>query len=381
MTLPAAPSRLGSNPRERAVLLDLLRALAAVCVMLVHIRGLSLVEFGALPPPQQTFVVKVVLGLTRSGQEAVMAFFVLSGFLVGGQLIRRVMRGDFDLTDYAIDRCSRILLPLVPVCLITAAINLFLLNTPDNPWDVIGSMIGLNGIVVAEPLHNGPLRTLAYEIWFYILGGALAYLITTYRRRVSLTNVFLLCLCVLVFTILRAPLLLFWMLGALMALCVGMPYRKSAAVLGLSVAVAGACFFEMTLPSHTLPGSELVPADAGEAMVVIGICLLLPACGRLRLKERSTGLIRSIVFVSNISYSLYLIHSPVLFVLQRFLPKATVIDGQSLVAIGIRLGVVVLVTLGFYWLFERNTPALRLYLKQRMRRAPALAPAGNMLQQ
>ncbi|HVH79290.1 MAG TPA: acyltransferase, partial [Stellaceae bacterium] len=347
------------GPREHAILLDLLRVLAAICVLLVHTRGLSFVEFGALPPSQQTFFVSILLGLTRSGQEAVMAFFVLSGFLVGGQLIRRVMRGDFSLADYAIDRCSRILLPLIPACLLTAAINAFLLDAPDSPWDVIGSMVGLNGVLVTEPDHNGPLRTLAYEIWFYILGGALAYLIATCRRRVSLTAVLVVGVGVLVFTILRAPLLLFWMLGGLMALCVSIPYRKSIAALGCVIAATGAYFFEMTLPSHALHRTDLVSADTAEAMVAVGICLLLPACSQVRVRADLTPLTRSIAFVASISYSLYLIHSPVLFVLQRSLPKASVIDAQSLEAVGIRIVVVGLVTLVFYWLFERNTPALR----------------------
>jgi peptidoglycan/LPS O-acetylase OafA/YrhL len=375
---PADRSQEGTASRDHAVLLDLLRALASVGVLLVHTRGVSLVELGALPPGQQTFLVKVVLALTRSGREAVLTFFVLSGYLVGGQLIRRVMRGDFNVTDYAIDRCSRILLPLIPACLVTAAINVFLLNTPDSPWNVIGSMVGLNGVVVLEPEHNAALWTLAYEIWFYILGGALAYLIATYRQRVSLMTVFILGLSVLVFTILRAQLLLFWMLGGLMALCVRMPYRKSIGLLGIVIALVGAYFFEIALPSHYLQQPAVVPAEnAGEAIFVVGICLLLPACAGVRVRAGSTALIRAVGFAGSISYSLYLIHTPVLFALQRFLPKASVIDAQSLGSIGLRLGVVLLVTLVFYWLFERNTLALRRYLKRRMHPALVLASASN----
>lgn len=374
---PADRSRDGTASRDHSVLLDLLRALASVGVVLVHTRGISFVEFGALPPGQQTFIVKVVLALTRSGREAVLTFFVLSGYLVGGQLITRVMRGDFNVTDYAIDRCSRILLPLIPACLVTAAINVFLLNTPDSPWNVIGSMVGLNRVVVLEPEHNLPLWTLAYEIWFYILGGALAYLIATYRQRVSLTTVFILGLSVVVFTILQADLLLFWMLGGLMALCVRMPYRKSIGLLGIMIALVGAYFFEIALPSHYLQQPAVVPAGASEAIFVVGICLLLPACAGVRVRAGSTALIRSVGFAGSISYSLYLIHSPVLFALQRFLPKASVIDAQSLGAVGLRLGVVLLVTLVFYWLFERNTLALRRYLKRRMHPALVLASAND----
>lgn len=367
----------GGPVREHAILLDLLRALAAICVLLVHIRGLSFVDFGALPPSQQTFFVGVVLGLTRSGQEAVTAFFVLSGFLVGGQLLTRVTRGDFSLADYAIDRCSRILLPLIPTALVTAAVTVFFMNAPVTPWDLVGSMIGLNGVLTTELAANAPIRTLAYEIWFYILGGALAYLVATHSRQVSLTGAFVVCISVLVFTVLSAKFLLFWMLGALMALCVDMPYRKTMALLGIVVALLGAYFFEIMLPSHWVQRVSPVSSDTAEAMVAVGICLLLPACSRLWLHARSTVLTRLIRFAANVSYSLYLIHSPVLFALQRFLPKASVIDARSLAAVGIRFVAAVSVALVFYWLFERNTPALRRYLRRRMRPELTLAPQAS----
>src|SRR5215813_13613142 len=68
-----------------SVALDLLRGWAALIVLLVHVRGASFVEFGSLPPDQKTILVVVLFGLTRIGHEAVLIFFVLSGFLVGGK--------------------------------------------------------------------------------------------------------------------------------------------------------------------------------------------------------------------------------------------------------------------------------------------------------
>lgn len=88
--------------------LDLLRAAAAITVFLVHVRGASFVDFGALPASQRTFFTAVAFGVTRLGHEAVMIFFVLSGYLVGGQVIRRVIAGRFSIADYAIDRSTRI---------------------------------------------------------------------------------------------------------------------------------------------------------------------------------------------------------------------------------------------------------------------------------
>src|SRR5215469_9825600 len=84
------------------VALDLLRGLAAVTVFLGHARGGSFIEFGLLPADQKTAALAIFFGLTRVCFEAVLVFFVLSGFLVGGQIISRTLMGKFALSEYAI---------------------------------------------------------------------------------------------------------------------------------------------------------------------------------------------------------------------------------------------------------------------------------------
>ena len=97
--MDTATTRSGTiaNQSERPPLiaLDLARGLAAVMVMLVHVRPHSFVELGALPPSQQSWPVAIFFAATRLGVEAVLVFFVLSGFLVGGRIIRRAKRGTF----------------------------------------------------------------------------------------------------------------------------------------------------------------------------------------------------------------------------------------------------------------------------------------------
>jgi hypothetical protein len=45
------------------------------------------------------------------------------------RFIRRVKSSTFSLRDYVIDRCTRILLPLIPACLLTALIGRFIMGT------------------------------------------------------------------------------------------------------------------------------------------------------------------------------------------------------------------------------------------------------------
>src|SRR5438105_15297995 len=95
----ATPLRLGVDPRfsnrERQPGLDLLRALAIIVVVLYHAA-----VFGFELPGR----------VDRFGWIGVDLFFVLSGYLIGGQLLAPLARGRrFDLGLFFMRRALRIL--------------------------------------------------------------------------------------------------------------------------------------------------------------------------------------------------------------------------------------------------------------------------------
>jgi peptidoglycan/LPS O-acetylase OafA/YrhL len=195
------------SPKQQFLALDLVRGLAAIEVMLFHVRGTAF-ELSKFPPSQKLIGI-LFFGPMYFGREAVFLFFLLSGFLVGGQIIRNLERGCFDLQRYAIDRCVRIFLPLFPACILTAGVSIYL-GTPFTGWQLIGNAIGLNGVLVDTMPNNPPLWSLAYEIWFYITGGTVGWLMAS-RRPVALLSVIL---SVSVFSTLNASYLLLWIIGA-----------------------------------------------------------------------------------------------------------------------------------------------------------------------
>lgn len=146
--------------------LDLLRFLAAFAVVMCHFRGAFFVDYSSLPSEQQTPVCFIFYVLTRLGHEAVLIFFVLSGFLVGGRSIEKMRQGVFDGRNYVIDRFVRIMLPLssalllyIPVMLYTGA------GIKWRSW--LGCWVSLQGILTGPCIE--PLWSLSYEVWFYIL--------------------------------------------------------------------------------------------------------------------------------------------------------------------------------------------------------------------
>lgn len=61
---------------------DLIRGCSALLVCLGHLRNTMFVDYSALIHPN--IAIKVFYAVTSLGHQAVMVFFVLSGYFVGG---------------------------------------------------------------------------------------------------------------------------------------------------------------------------------------------------------------------------------------------------------------------------------------------------------
>lgn len=165
----AAPSPL--DP-PFSVYLDLVRFLAALAVVLMHLRQFGLVE---LPGADL---------LTLFGREAVMAFFVLSGFVIAYTTGQRRPTA----RDFALARAARIYSVALPVLLLAFACATLVpahlaSDTPQHyqlakPWLYIPFHLLFLGDLwtLAEvPPWLGPWWSLNYEVWYYVLFGVACY--------------------------------------------------------------------------------------------------------------------------------------------------------------------------------------------------------------
>lgn len=147
--------------------LDLLRFVAAFSVLLGHM--------------DQDGLALDWMPLARYSHDAVIIFFVLSGFIIYFSTTSRASTWQ----QYAVARLSRIYSVALPALLLCVLLALWLAQqpsfdparfdnyTPPSLWNTFSSLLFLNESWLNEadvPLNN-PYWSLCYEVWYYVLFG------------------------------------------------------------------------------------------------------------------------------------------------------------------------------------------------------------------
>ena len=291
--------------------LDHLRWIAAFAVVFQHARSLILVDYS----PGVGLLAKALYFVTGFSHEAVIIFFVLSGYLVGGKAIRLAQGSTEDQrARFVVDRFVRIFIVLLPALAITALVALLAPPVPviasDN-WGAdipnavatstaaawLGTTFLVNEIVTRTTPYDGALWSLAYEWTYYVLAAAALFIAALDRRPLAVL-LYLYAAALLLLCALLAPLVLamglFWIAGALASQLrrVDHPYLTVAAFLAILLATR----------------FDLVGPFVEDALVAASTALLIAD----RSVQRLTLWQRPGVYLASFSYSLYAIHWPLM---------------------------------------------------------------------
>ncbi len=372
--------------RRELVAFDAVRGLAALAVCAGHLRAFLLVDFPAIKAP--SLADRIFYFATGLGHQAVVVFFVMSGWLVGGSLWRQHCSARFSWGEYAISRFSRLWVVLLPALVWTFAIDSFGIQlsgglgydgnqieqihsgpSVEKPLNLaastfVGNVFFLQTILVPVLGTNGPLWSLANEFWYYVIFPCLAL---AWHRRSSARSIAvgvagIALLAVLPFGIQWG--FAIWLLGWLGFLLLR-NLRKAVA-------------WTLTIASLCLLACSLIAARLGWALLGSDLAVGIPVCGLLvglaALPEvQSPWLRNTAAYFARISYTLYLFHFPLLaFIFFSFHLTQRQPSFLSFCEFAALLASVLLVASGFWYLFERNTDLVR----RRIRRAIARSVGG-----
>lgn len=179
------------TPREispnAASTIDFVRWFSALLVLLYHVRLNLVVPYSAVPENSRTLFVKALYAIAGCGDLAVVCFFVVSGFLVGGAVVSDVAAGRFSARDYFINRFARIYTVLIPALAVGFFLDLIRIGQfglsdgaggeTTNSYSsgtIVGNIVSLQAILVPTLGSNLPLWSLAFEVFYYIAFPALA---------------------------------------------------------------------------------------------------------------------------------------------------------------------------------------------------------------
>lgn len=367
------------NHNDKYVAFDLLRGIAALLVCASHVRNFLFVDFVDIATP--SFFDKLFYFATGLGHQAVIVFFVLSGYFVGGSVWKQLSRGEFRCVDYMLVRLSRLWVVLIPALLATLffdSLGKFIIDNAgyDGRWKGLlssGPGVGVDSIdlststwlgnafflqTITVPVlgSNGPLWSLANEFWYYLVFPFVA--IALYKR--SILSLFSLLIVGGLFVSLPSAItngFLFWLMGWWIAIAGRVTFRIRWWHIFFSAIALGA----------SLVSTKFLIGFLSELVVAVPTMVLLAVLPEINVTNRL--LVRGVSGFSDMSYSLYLFHFPfVAFCWFVFIAPSQ--QQPNLFSYG-QFFTLLVMTLIFcftmWWLFERHTSHVRDLLKNRLK--------------
>ena len=325
------------------IFLDGLRGLAALYVMVGHARWLLWEGYGngyllhsqVYNPMGKIFV--YLFSTFRYGHEAVLFFFVLSGFVIhlrySLDLKRNGAKAKFDWLPFIKRRVRRLYPPLLFAMIITLLADRFAIklgyqtfrglpiylnqsSIVDPSYSLktaVGNMLFLMDAYVPVWGTNGPLWSLKCEWWFYMI-YPLFWVLS--RRSIGLATAVMLTLFCLSFLSVIWPmkllkdvfsLMVVWWLGVLLADI----YTKR-----IHISIYWLSPLMLLLPLLVL---NLAPPFFMPILWGMFFSGLICFCFFLQSKKISLEILNSLKWLGDMSYTLYVVHFPLLLFMSGWL--------------------------------------------------------------
>jgi peptidoglycan/LPS O-acetylase OafA/YrhL len=358
--------------------LNLIRGLAAVAVLLSHVRHRFFLNYQDLVESdrlQQAFYV-----FTSFGHDFVMVFFVLSGFFISASVIRDCDRRRWSFKHYLTNRFVRLYVVLIPGLLLTVlwdfwGLDLFggnaVYSGEPQPWQnsyfavadrlgleaFLGNLFFLQTIYVPPFGSNEPLWSLSNEFWYYILFPCL-WIALFYRPVPRVQRLALLAASMVLMGALGLDIVLYfpiWLLGTLVSRLPLTPIiqRWSLATTATVTSLFGGCL----LMTHWKVfrerfGESVVAVDYFNAIGFAVVLYVVLHCQQGSANGKYATFAKSI---AGFSFTLYVVHLPLLvFAHGLLVPDRPWIPDPFHLGIGALISAA---TIGYAWSVAKVTEA------------------------
>ena len=314
--------------QEVSDFLDSTRGISAIVVLLAHV-----CQFFILPTYGMGSLLQIITGYVASC--AVMTFFVLSGFVIALSINNAVARQKKKwFLDFLARRIARIYPPLIFSLILTLIVCALIYfgnmhgkysfrfssdyyvarESIDFVWqEYISTFFMLSGFVKFwSPLSmNGPLWSVSFEFWLYIIAGLAVYGVTGKKMRI----VGFALMLIVAFQIMSNNqkffyFALMWFLGVAV-----FGFRNiKIDVLNKMVSIVGglclALMFFLSVTSKTI----FIPYSGFSACVFQLLLMVLSVCLIVYFKVWKLFVFQMFRFAAAYSYTLYVIHFPLLLI-------------------------------------------------------------------
>jgi peptidoglycan/LPS O-acetylase OafA/YrhL len=302
------------------------RGLASLAVFFCHARALFFVEYGSVFQPN--LFVKFLYFITGFGHQAVMLFFVLSGYLISSNILHQRKKREWKWSLYLANRFTRLYIVLIPALLLTTFwdyYGIFAFGTsniygglgssvlPDGIMSQIGAQVFIGNALFLQNIFvpsfgsNAPLWSLNYELWYYIL---LPLLLTVLWKDTLLWRKCL-CLVLAAIIIILIPIVMLkyfsiWLMGLVIAVAPAVTNKKVSQLRNLSLVML-ALFLIFTRYAGYSQYVFTLDASIGTSFACFLYTLL--NCNETRIGPAYRWIAKKL---SDMSYTIYLVHIPIL---------------------------------------------------------------------
>lgn len=348
--------------------LDLVRGVSALLVCANHLRAVMFMDYSELS--NSSLLVKLFYFLTGLGGQSVIIFFVLSGFFVGGSVIKRGQR--FNYLDYLLTRLVRLWVVLVPALVFTllldqismwmapnvfTGVDINIINSgPDSsysasPATFMQNLLFLQTVTAPVFGSNSPLWSLSNEFWYYICFPLFLFLFGSNvgaGRKLSSAII----IAAVAFTMQEKVLgFTVWLIGAAVY-CLPIEHplaRPKLIAVTLPLFLGGLALSKV----HFLPDIiEMSVLGLSTGFLILSLRALPPPPSWLGVSTK---------WMADVSYTLYLVHFPIVLLLYVFSFRArqSIPDALNCALFFGLLAALLLFAHCFWALFEKHTDKVK----------------------